>query len=191
MLSSRAAFAGMSVGTRLGRGVNVADREELALASVLVRKEEATSLEHRVRDVFGIVLPRGPRRVSAGDIAFMGAGPGAWLATHERAGSGFAVSLKEKLGQVASVSDQSDGYAVLRLSGPRVRDTLAKMCPVDLHPRAFGCDEVAVTAAGHIGATLWRLEDAADGSPAFEIAVYRSFAADFWHLLMESAAEFA
>jgi hypothetical protein len=37
---------------------------------------------------------------------------------------------------------------------------------------------------------LWRLHDGADGSSVFEIAVFRSFAASFWHALYSSAAEF-
>ena len=41
-----------------------------------------------------------------------------------------------------------------------------------------------------IGAILWRLPDHGDGSPVFEIAVFRSMAASFWHFLSLSAAEF-
>lgn len=88
------------------------------------------------------------------------------------------------------MSDQGDGYAVLHLAGPRVRDTLCKLVPVDMHPRTFKIGDVAVTVAAHIGATLRRLEDHADGSPVFEIAVFRSLATSFWQALSESAAEF-
>ncbi len=41
-----------------------------------------------------------------------------------------------------------------------------------------------------MGVTLWRLEDAADGWPVFEFAVFRSLAGSFWHALSHSAAEF-
>ena len=43
-------------------------------------------------------------------------------------------------------SDQSDSRLVLRLSGPRVRDVLAKGVPVDLHPKAFKPGDVAMHA---------------------------------------------
>jgi len=91
---------------------------------------------------------------------------------------------------VASVSDQSSGYALLRLTGPKLRDALAKMLPIDLHERAFATGDVASTLASHVGVTLWRLEDGADGSPVFEIAMFRSLAGSFWHALTSSAAEF-
>ena len=37
----------------------------------------------------------------------------------------------------AAIVDQSHGRTILRVTGPKVRDALAKGVPVDLHPRAF------------------------------------------------------
>jgi methylglutamate dehydrogenase subunit D len=71
-----------------------------------------------------------------------------------------------------------------------VRDALAKIIPLDVHPAAFRPGDVASTVASHMGVTLWRLEDAAHGSPVFEFAVFRSLAGSFWHALSLSAAEF-
>jgi sarcosine oxidase subunit gamma len=123
-------------------------------------------------------------------VALAGTGPGAWLVTSESGGNAFAVSLRDLLDGVAAVIDQSDGYASLRLSGPKVRETLAKGVPLDLHARAFQVGDVAVTVVSHIGATLWRLDDGPDGSPVFEVVVFRSLAESFWHWLSESSAEF-
>lgn len=190
MLVARAPFADLPAASAARRGVIVSDRDGLGLATVLARKGQSEALAQRVRERFRIELPQGSRRATAGDVALAGTGPGAWLASCERGGNAFAVSLRETIGDLAAVSDQSDGYAVLRLSGPGVRDTLCKLIPVDVHARAFEVGDVAVTAAAHIGATLWRLEDYSPGSPIFEIAVFRSFAASFWRALSESAAEF-
>jgi sarcosine oxidase subunit gamma len=84
------------------------------------------------------------------------------------------------------VSDQSDGYAVLRLAGAAMRATFEKGLAVDLHPAAFGPGDAAVTTCSHIGVILWQLDDA----PTYEIALFRSLAADFWHWLSTSAAEY-
>jgi sarcosine oxidase subunit gamma len=182
-LIPRAPFAGLSARPSAGRGVIVSDRDGLGFATVLVRKGKSAALAQRLRERFSIELPQGPHRASTGDLALVGIGPEAWLATYEQAGNTFAVSLAEAVGDLASISDQSDGYALLRLSGPRIRDTLCKLVPVDVHPCAFKIGDVATTVAAHIGATLWRLEDGDDGSPVFEIAVFRSLAASFWHVL--------
>ena len=114
------------------------------------------ALAQRVREHFAIELPRGPRRHAAGAVAFAGIAPQAWLATSE-AGEGFAASLTETIGELAAVADQSSGYALLRLTGPKVRDALAKLVPIDLHERSFAPDDVAVTLAAQVGITLWRL----------------------------------
>jgi sarcosine oxidase subunit gamma len=136
-----------------------------------------------------MVLPQGACRTEAEGLAFARTGPEVWLAMRD-SGDGFAEFLADEIGAAASVSDQSAGYAVLRLSGPKVVENLAKIIPVDLHPRAFKPGDVASTVASHIGVTLWRSEDAPDGSPVFYVAVFRSFAAGFWQALAESAAEF-
>jgi heterotetrameric sarcosine oxidase gamma subunit len=170
-----------------GRGVIVTERAELGLATVIARKGGAVALAARLKERLGVDLPAGPRRETSNALSLMGTGPGTWLATHEQGTTGLLSALRENIGDLAAVSDQSDGYAVLRLTGPEVREALAKLVFIDLHPGAFGVGHVACTVAGHTGITLWRLEDGPDGA-IFELALYRSFAASFWHALSASFA---
>jgi sarcosine oxidase subunit gamma len=116
----------------------------------------------------------------------------AWLAVEDSgfASQRFAASLRDAIDDLATVSDQIGSYAVLRLTGPRVRDALAKFIPLDLHARVFDPGSAASTIASHIPVTLWRLADASDGLPIFELAAPRSYAGSFWHVVMESAAQF-
>lgn len=186
----RAAFAGLPVIATEAAGVIVSDRDGLGIATVLARRNQQQALARRVQERLGIQLPQGTRRSCAGGVAFAATGPGAWLATSESGGNDFAKVLMDVVGDAASISDQSDGQAVLRVSGPRIRDALCKLVPIDLHPRAFKVDDVAVTVAAHIGCTLWRLEDEAGGNTVFDVAVFRSLAASFWSALSHSAAEF-
>ena len=167
----------------------MSDRDGVGFATVLVRKGQMEALAAAVRAHYGLELPRGPWRASANGVALCATGPEAWLAVSD-VGDDFAANLKRALGGSASVVDQSGGYAVLRLTGSKVRDTLAKGVPLDLHPRAFKVGDVAVTVVSHIGAIIWRREDGADGAAVFEIAVFRSIAGSFWHWLAESSAEF-
>ena len=189
-LIPRAPFSGCAHGIGAGGGVIATDRDGLGLATVAVRKSQSPALTQRVNERFGLLLPAGPRRAAAAGVAFAGTGPGVWLATQEKGGNEFAAALEEEIGAMAAVTDQSDGYAVLRLAGPKVRDALAKIIPLDVHPAVFRPGDVASTTASHMGITLWRLEDAAEGSPVFEVAVFRSLAGSFWHALSLSAAEF-
>ncbi len=179
-LAARPAFAGLlaPIGPSPAR-VKVAERRGLRLAVMEVRKGRAEALSQRVQTRYGLTLPWGPRRASSGAIDFLGVGPGRWLAIG-------ADDLSEALGEAASVIDQSDGLAVLRISGPSTRAAFAKGLPIDLDASAFAEDAVAASALAHIGVTLWRRDDAT----TFEVALYRSLAGDFAQWLREAAAEF-
>jgi heterotetrameric sarcosine oxidase gamma subunit len=168
-------------------GVVIALRSDMALASVMARKDCHDVLARRVRDVFGLDLPAASRRSAFGPTAFAWAGPDHWLATADAGeGHAFEARLRTAVAGLASISDQSDGRIVMRVSGPRARDALAKGLPIDLHPRGFGAGDSAVTTIAHIGVHLWQL----DAAPTYEFAVFRSFAAAFWHWLVAASAEF-
>jgi sarcosine oxidase subunit gamma len=171
-------------------GVTAAVLDGFGLATVLARKGSSQTLAQRARERFGIDLPTAPTLSAASGVAFAGTGPGAWLAMADRGGNGFAAKLMTDLDGVASVSDQSDGYVLIRLTGARVRDALSKLVPIDLHPRAFKAGDVASTVASHIGVTLWRPADGPDAAHVFEVALFRSLARSFWHALADAAAEY-
>jgi len=86
---------------------------------------------------------------------------------------------------LASLVDQSHGRTLLVLTGPRVRDALAKGVPIDLHPRAFRPGDAASTLIAHIPVHLWQVDD----RPSYEFAIARSLAQSFWQWLTAAAAE--
>lgn len=197
LLIARSAFAGLASthgacngdGDDTNHGVVATDRDGLELATVIARKNCAALLAARLRERFAIDLPFGPTRTASENIAFAGTAPGAWLATRPGSDGCFAAQLRAACGELASIVEQSDGYAVLRLSGPKVREALAKLLPIDLHPRVFKENAVAATVAHHINVTLWRSEDSPEGWAVFDIAVFRSLAGSFRQALEHSAAE--
>lgn len=186
VLAARSAFDGLlkPLGPPGAAGVAVSERSDLQIATVIAR-QGADAFSARVRTVYGIDLPPGPRYVGSERMAFVGTGPRTWLVMRE-GGSFLPDELRRELGDIAAVSDQSDGYAVLRLSGPKVRATFEKGLCVDLHPSAFRPGDAAVTACAHLGVILWQIDEA----PTYEVAVFRSLASAFWHWLSESAAEY-
>ena len=93
--------------------------------------------------------------------------------------------LKERLGSIATVSDQSHGRVIIRISGPNARQVLAKGTPVDLHRNEFPIGKSAVTQMAHVGVHLTRT-----GENTFELSVFRGFAESFWEWLAQQAEEF-
>jgi sarcosine oxidase subunit gamma len=169
-LTAVPAFTSMeNIGT--GNGVYAALRE-YAIVSVLARKGHAQALMEKAGALDA------PRQISTNGVTALGIGPGRWLFL------GAPLDQLTALSHLASLADHSDGYAVFEVWGPKVRETLAKGVPVDLHPSVF-TDTVAVTVVAHIGAIVWQ-----SAPDCFSIAVFRSYAGSFWHWLATSAAEY-
>lgn len=168
--------------------LTVEARENLTIASFAAAKGKREALIAAIRAAYGVELPQSPARVEGRGIAFVWAGPDQWLAIAARERDrDLEIELKPALAGIASVVDQSDGRVVILISGRRARDVLAKGVPVDLDPRAFPVNGVAITHASHIGIILWQLDDA----PTYEVALFRSYVDSFAHWLFESAAEYA
>lgn len=188
--STTSAFAGLPAAVGSGGGVIATERDGLGIARIAARKGQTAAVAELVRAQFGVELPTAPRRASRGAVGVARIGPEAWLATHDSAGNAFAESLRSLLGDSASVADQSDAHVILRLTGPKVRDTLAKLIPIDTHPRSFQVGDIAQTVCGYINVTLWRLEDTGQSDPAFELWAGRSLAINLHQAISHAAAEF-
>jgi len=188
--TERSALAGLATLGHFGRagasGLTVAERTDIALASVIAKRGKRAMLADAVSTAFGVTLPEGPRRATVGSVAFAGTGPDQWIASAEGAeAAGFAAKLRGRVGPFAAVSDQSDARLVLQLSGPRVRDVLAKGVPLDLHPNVFKPGDVATTLVAYMGVQIDRLDDA-----TWQLTAPRSMAGSLWSWLSASAAEF-
>jgi heterotetrameric sarcosine oxidase gamma subunit len=160
--------------------VTIEERMGFGLASVMARKGVSA---RSIADALGVPAVDGPRWSNNGDLVLLGSGPGTWLALGEGPAD-HAHRLQAGLGPLASVADQSGAYVILRISGPEARTVLQRGAPVDLHPATFGPGSVATTVIAHIGVVIRQLDDTA----AYEVAVFRSYAASFRHWLGQAVA---
>jgi sarcosine oxidase subunit gamma len=76
----------------------------------------------------------------------------------------------------AAVTDQSDGWTVLSVSGAGVAEVLARWVPIDLRLAAFPVGRAVRTQLNHMNVVILRV-----GDHAFEIMVFRSMARTAWH----------
>lgn len=188
--TAASAFAELPAVLGCGGGVIAAERAGLGIARIAARSGQAGRVAELLRAHLGLEPPNGPSCRSRGDVRIAGIGPASWLATRDEAGNALAQSLQSSLGDCASVSDQSDAYVIVRLAGPKVRETLAKLVPIDVHPRSFQTGDVAQTVCGYLNVMLWRLEDTPQRDPEFEIWVGRSLAVSLHQAISHGAAEF-
>ena len=168
-------------------GVVISEHTGSALASVMGHKGKTADLCARAKECFGVDLPTTPRRVADGRVHFIWAGPGRWLAeAPTEIPSTFERNLRNTLTGLASVTSQSDGRSIIRISGPKAREALAKGVPLDLDPRVFRPGDTAMTVVAHINVHFWQT----DAAPTYDFAIFRSFASSFCEWLLDASAEF-
>ena len=92
---------------------------------------------------------------------------------------------KAVAGKHASVVNVTDGLCAFSLSGAHVRDVLAKGCPLDLHPKAFGPGASAQSLLSHAGVTLACID-----ADSFILIGRTSFAAYIAKWLGDAALEY-
>jgi len=85
----------------------------------------------------------------------------------------------------AMLLELTDSRTILRIKGNMARQVLAKGVAVDLHTSVFPVQAIAHTMVEHAGVLVHRA-----GPETFELYVPRSYAANLWHWLTVSSAEF-
>ena len=168
-------------------GVTLSERTGLALFVISAGAGKASEVAAKVLAVTGLELPMGPKCVSKDGFALIGTAPGQWLAVVEgKAPLGILANLAAGLKGLATIVDQSDGKVLLRISGPRARDTLAKGCSLDLHPGIFKTGSAGTTPVALIDCVIWQVDE----TPTYDLAIPTSFAESFCSWLTASAAEY-
>ncbi len=76
----------------------------------------------------------------------------------------------------AALTDQSDAWASVMVSGGDARDVMNRMVPIDLRPEVFEVGHVARTMLGHMSCLLMRV-----GADQYVVLVFRSMAASAAH----------
>jgi sarcosine oxidase subunit gamma len=84
-----------------------------------------------------------------------------------------------------AIVDHGDGQQIIRISGPRARDVLSKLCPLDLDGPDFAPGRCARSILARCGILLHP-----QPGGAYHIHVGRSFADYAWRLLADAGLEF-
>ena len=139
-----------------------------------------------VEGAIGVRLPTKPNTVAKGaEYDALWLGPDEWLIRSTEARRPELESkVRTALGTLfASVVDVGSGYTVVEASGDRVRDVIARGCPLDLHPQVLQPGQCA--QSHYFKAPIVLIPTAYD---TFELVVRRSFADYFCRIIVDAAA---
>lgn len=176
--------------TAAGPGVRMREIGGFSLVLVMARRGRRASVADATARHFGTAPPQRPAAVPAGESVLIWGGPDQFYVLGPQAGAAAPVApLRGLFGATASLSDQSDGRALIRIGGRHARDMLAKVSSVDLDPSVLAVGAAAATSVDHTSVLLWRGPDE-EGEAVFNLLVFASFAESLWKRLADSAAEF-
>ena len=154
------------------------------LASVIAAAGQTATVAAVLKKELGLALPAMGQSSSARGASLLGIQPGHWLAIKTGGNGALAQRLGKVIGAAGLVTSQNHGRTLMRLSGPRSRDVLAKGTPVDMSESTFRPGMVASTQIGHVGVVV-----ACTGADSFDLLTHRSFAEGFWLGVCELALE--
>jgi heterotetrameric sarcosine oxidase gamma subunit len=175
-------------------GLAMAELTDFELVQVMARRGQWSAVAQACTEAYGKPAPAKPQAVEANGALLVWSGPDQFLVLSPR-GQGSAMErARTAFAGMASLSEQSEGRSLLWIAGSRARDTLAKVCSLDLHPAVFPAGTAAATSIDHTSVNLWRGEDgnAGDrsGEAVFYLLVFATFAESLWHTLLDSGAEY-
>lgn len=153
---------------------------------VLIRGDLATAaLKNAATGLTGVDMPGTRGAAGNGERGILWMSPDELLLLLPRAEA--AQAAQDLQGQLdgghALVADVSDMRAHFLLTGPMVREVLAKLTPADLSPEAFGPGELRRTKVGQVAAGLW-MHDVR----TVQLFCFRSVAEYMFALLKTAAA---
>lgn len=172
-------------------GIVLSEVRDFSLVLILARRGQGPATAKVAKALFGVEAPSKPRAVAGKSATLIWSGADQFYALFANAeGQSPVEALRESFAGKASLSDQSDGRALVQISGPSARKMLAKLSSLDFDDAIFPVGASAATSIDHTGVNLWRDANAADGSPVFNVLVFTSFADSIWHTILDSSAEY-
>ncbi len=188
---SRVYAAGRHGAAQNAAGLTMVELGDFELVQVMARRGQWSAVAQASADGYGKAAPARPQAIEAGGALLVWSGPDQFLVLSARTSGGNTAmaTARSAFAGMASLSEQSDGRSLIRISGARSRDMLAKVCSLDLHPAVFPVGTAAATSIDHTSVVLWRGEDIS-GEPAFYLLVFATFAESLWHTLLDSGAEY-
>ena len=172
-------------------GVTLKEARDIVLVQVMARRGKAAETAKAAKKLFGVDAPGTPKAVVGKTATLIWSGPDQFTVIAPRTDEASQLAtMTQAFAGSASLSDQSDGRCLIRVSGPRGRDAIAKFSSLDLHDPAFPVGTAANTSVDHTAVNFWREPNGADGHPVYNMLVFTSFSDSLWHTIVDSSLEY-
>ena len=165
-------------------GFNITEVTDKSLVMVALPREKFKDVESSIDKSCGLKLPEMECSTESKDssITLWRLQKNQVLAYFTYEGNDAESHLSSRLSAPAYYTDQSDTWAMIRVSGNRSREVLERICPIDLSPEVFSVGSVSRTVMEHIGTIIFR-----DADDSYVLLTMRSFGRSMLHAIEVSA----
>lgn len=147
-------------------GLRLSEKMLGPITSIAIFPEQEKAVAKAIKSL-GIAFPVPNTFTTAGDATLV------WTARNQA----FLIGVPAPATlQGAALTDQSDGWACLRLEGPTAADALMRLYPLDLRLQSFAQGTCARAPLNHMQSVLLRI-----APYSFDLLVFRSMARTAWH----------
>ncbi|MDE0992197.1 MAG: hypothetical protein OSA23_03290 [Rhodospirillales bacterium] len=171
-------------------GARLREINGFALISIAAPHQGEGALKSVLKNTLGIDLPKpgfSSRSETTPDITLMSVGHDQWFVRFLETEKSSVEWVADAVGNFAAITDQSDSWTQIELSGISARMSLECVLPVDTDPSVFPEGAVSRTVLEHLGVIVTRQPNAADGGGyCFLLLSPRSSAKSFLHALTGS-----
>ncbi|WP_135506680.1 sarcosine oxidase subunit gamma [Roseovarius aestuariivivens] len=134
--------------------------QDFAIVSVALPLGGETAAKKAIKTAYGVELPApGKSVVAKGKERILRLAPDLAFVFFTHAGADAETIVADKLKDKAYLTDQTDVWTALELSGPMARAALERICPLDLYTDAFALNDGARTVMEHLGTIILRTDD--------------------------------
>ena len=165
-------------------GVNVSEVTDKSLVMVAIPRGALADVEFAIKKSCGLSIPKMEQSTKSLDssITLWRLQNSQVLAYFSYDGDDSESYLKSKFNASAYFTDQSDTWAMIRVKGPKSRDVLERICPINIDKDVFSVGNVSRTVMEHIGTIIFRDED-----DSYVLLTMRSFGRSMLHAIEVSA----
>lgn len=170
-------------------GARLREINGFSLVSIAAFHQGEGALKSAVKSTLGINLPMpgfSSRSEARPDMTLMSVGRDQWFVRFLENERSSVEWIAGKVGHCAAITDQSDSWVQIELSGFAARMSLERVLPVDTDPLAFPERAVSRTVLEHLSVIIIRQSNDADGADCFLLLSPRSSAKSFLHALTGS-----
>jgi len=161
-------------------GVNVSEVIDKSLVMVAIPRGTLADVESAIKKSCELSIPKMEQSTESSDssITLWRLQNSQVLAYFSYDGDDAESHLKIKFNAPVYFTDQSDTWAMIRVEGPKSRDVLERICPINIDPEVFQVGSVSRTVMEHIGTIIFR-----DGDDSYVLLTMRSFGRSMLHAI--------